>query len=131
MLTKTKNLLVFGSIALIVLAIGLVAILDRTGTPSDSSDLRARAGLTNALAVNATVQSVDEANGTMVVTDLYLADTSRSGDAKNYGTWTVTLPVNFSPSSVSAGTNVIIGVDSKTFLATKHTLTALTVTIKK
>ena len=125
MLAKTRNFLLFGSFVLIILAVGLVAILNRT--QSSTEDVRARASASNALQVNATVTSVDEAGGTIVVNDLYFADTSRSGEAKNFGAWTVTVPANFNMMSVSIGMNVVIGVDSKTFLATSHTLTALTI----
>jgi hypothetical protein len=58
---------------------------------------------------------------------LYFADTSRSGDAKNFGNWTVTAPANFNFATVSIGMNIAIGVDSRTFLTTAHTLTALTI----
>jgi hypothetical protein len=128
MLTKTRNFLLFGSFILIILGIGLVSILNRTQSPEESAgDVRARAGVNSALQVNATVVSIHDADSTMVVSDLYFADESRSGEAKNFGTWTVTVPANFNILSVSPGMDVVIGVDSKTFLATAHTLTALTI----
>ena len=125
---KNKNVLLFGSLGLIVLAVGFVAILENVSTPGSSGDVRARAALTKTLNVNATVASVDEAKGTVTVADAYIADDSRSGDPKNLGAWVVTVPKNFNMASVQPGTNIAIGVDPTTFLAVKHTMTALTIT---
>ncbi len=121
-------MLLVGSVVLIILAIGMVAILDRTGgTNNENTDVRARAAISKTLQVNGTVDSYDETNGTITVSRVYLADTSRAGDAKDLGTWIVTAPETFSVSSVSPGSNVLIGVDAKTFLAAKHTMTAVTI----
>jgi hypothetical protein len=131
MLRKTRNFFLIGSLILIILAIGLVAILDRTSSSTSDTDVRARAGTTNALMVNATVVSVDEAKGTCAVADLYFADTSRSGDAKNFGNWIVTAPGNFNLATLQPGTAVTMGIDGKTFLATQHTVTAITIVPQK
>jgi hypothetical protein len=128
MLAKTRNFLLFGSFAIVVLGVALVTILNKTqSTTSSEPDVRARAATTNALQVNATVMSVDAGKGTLAVSDLYFADNSRSGEAKNFGNWTVTAPANFNFTTVSTGMNIAIGVDSKTFLTTAHTLTAVTI----
>lgn len=124
-----KNMLLVGSLVLIVLAIGMVAILDKTTSSKEgSTDVRARAATSKDLMVNAVVESVDETAGTITVQNLYFADNSRSGDAKDMGTWIVTPPSGFILSTLSPGTKVAIGVDSKTFLAIKRTLTANTIT---
>lgn len=124
---RNKNVLLFGSIGFIVLAIGLVTILDRFSSPQETStDVRARAAVTNTLQLHGTVSSVDEAKGTVTLSDVYFADASRSGDAKNLGVWTVTAPPAFNFASVAPGMFVTVGVDAKTFLATSHTVTALT-----
>ncbi len=124
-----KNVLLLGSVGLIVLAIGFVAVLDRISSPApNTSDIRARAGITNMLKLNGTVDDVDEINGTLTVRDVYFADVSRSGEAKNLGTWTVAAPSGFNFASVAAGTPVVIGVDPKTFVVTSHTMIALTIT---
>lgn len=116
-----------GSVGLIVIAIGLVAILDRTSSPGNSpNDVRARAATANTLQFNGTVSVVNETKGTVVISDLYFASVSRSGDATNLGTWTVTAPPNFDYTTISQGANVVVGIDAKTFLATSHTLTAIT-----
>lgn len=126
---RSKNVLLLGSFGLIVLAIGLVAILENTSSPTTSSgDVRARAASIKTLNVNATVASIDVARGTITVGDVYLASDSRSGDPKNLGAWVVTIPSNFTINSVHAADNLIIGVDPTTFLATKHTMTALSIT---
>lgn len=123
-----KNTLLVGSLVLIILAIGMVAILDRSTQSKDSTtDVRARAATAKTLMVNAVVDTVDETSGTLTVSNVYFADTSRSGEAKDMGTWIVTPPATFSLGSVSSGTKVLIGVDSKTFLAMKKTMTAVTI----
>lgn len=123
-----KNTLLVGSLVLIILAIGMVAILDRSTQTSDSgTDVRARAATVKSLMVNAIVDSVDETAGTLTVSNVYFADTSRAGAAKDMGTWIVTPPATFSLGSVSPGTKVLIGVDSKLFLAMKKTMTAVTI----
>lgn len=126
---KHKNLLLLGSVIFILLAVALVAILDRTGSSSGSSDVRARASATNALQLNGTVNSVDEIQGTLLVDNVYLADESRSADAQNLGSWIVTAPPGgFNFASVSPGQSVKIGIDAKTFLVESRTVTAFTIT---
>jgi hypothetical protein len=65
--------------------------------------------------------------GTLIVTGLYFADVSRSGDAKDLGSWIVTPPASFSLTSISPGSNVVIGVEPTSFQVAKHTLTAITI----
>jgi hypothetical protein len=126
---RNKNVLLIGSIVLIVLAIGLVTLLERTSSSTaTSTDVRARAAVAKTLQVNATVISVDETKGLITVSDLYFADVSRSGEAKNLGTWVVTPPPTFGVGSLSPGTSVVIGVDAASFLVSEHTLTAVTIT---
>ena len=125
---KNRNIFLLGSIGFIVLAIGFISILDRIKTPNDvSTDVRARAAVTNALMINATVESIDQDNGIIQVADAYISDVSRSGEAKNLGNWTVTSPPGFNYSSIKPGMNVTIGVNSKSFLVSKHTLTAISI----
>lgn len=126
----SKNVLLYGSIILIISAIALVALLDRTGSTSQSSDVRARAAQTKTLQLNGTVTSVDETAGTMVLENVFLADESRKGEAKGLGKWTVTAPVNFNFATVFPGQSVVMGIDPKSFMAQTHTVTALTVTAK-
>lgn len=123
-----KNTLLVGSLGLIILAIGMVAILDKTTqSKSASTDVRARAATTKNLMIDGVVQSVNEVNNTLIVERVIFADTSRSGPAKDMGTWIVTPPASFSIASISPGAKVLIGVDAKTFLASKRTMTAMTI----
>jgi hypothetical protein len=123
-----KNTMLVGSLVLIILAIGMVALLDRSSSQSEgSTDVRARAAITNTLMINAVVESTDETLGTITVQNVYFADSSRAGEARDMGTWIVTPPSAFNLGSVSPGTRVRIGVDSKTFLAAKRTLTAVSI----
>jgi len=126
---KNKTyLFILGSIILILLGIALVAIIGKTVPAGSSSDIRARAGNQNALKFVGVVASMDEEKGTIQVTGIQLADTSRSGEAQNYGDWTVTAPPAFNFASISPGTNVTIGIDSTTFNMPTHTVSALTLT---
>lgn len=127
---KNNTLFLFGSVILVVLAIPLVSLLSRP-RQSDITDVRARAATTKTLQMNGTVSSTDESTGTLMVDNVYLADESRAGEAKSLGTWTVTVPADFNLASVSVGQEVTIGIDSKTFLAQSHTVTALTITNAK
>lgn len=127
---KNKTFLFIGSVVLIFVAMAVVAVIDRTRSDS-STDVRARASGVNTLQFNATFDSIDPATGVVVVYDLYMADSNRAGEAKNLGVWNVTPPVNFNTGSLSPGTKIVIGIDPKTFLATSHSLTALSITVEQ
>jgi polygalacturonase len=91
----------------------MVAILDKTTSKQDATtDVRARAATAKNLMVNATVESVDENTGKITVQNVYFSDTSRSGEAKDMGTWIVTPPDSFYTATLSPGTKVAIGVDA-------------------
>lgn len=126
---KNKTALFVGSVILIFVAMAIVSIIDRT-KPDSSTDVRARASGANSLEFNGIFESVD-ASGALIVNNLTMADSSRVGEAKNLGTWTVTPPVNFNTGTLSAGSKIIIGIDPKTFLAQSHSLTALSISLKK
>ena len=127
---KSKNVFLFGSIGLVILAIGFVAVLDRTRQPGSPADLRARAGATNTLKVTAVVTSVDETTGTIVVTNVQFQDKG-TGANKNLGEWKVTPPPGFFATSLQPGMNLLITIDARTFLATNHTVTATEIRIQK
>src|SRR5689334_4029870 len=123
---KNPNLFLFGSVILVLLAVALVAILDKTSPTSNSSDVRARAATQYTLKLLGTVDSVNEADGSIQVSGVQFSDVNRSGSAKDLGTWTVIAPAQFNFASVSPGSQVTIGVDAKTFQVTKHEVVALT-----
>jgi hypothetical protein len=132
MLVKRKNFLIFGSFGLILLGVILASIIDRVTTSNNGpNDIRARAAITKHLTANATVVSTDAIKGTLTVTDLYFTDESRSGDARNLGTWTVTAPATFNFSTISPGVDVVIAVDAPSFKVSKQTLTATSITPQK
>lgn len=126
MKNKTAMLLL-GSLAFILLGMALVAVLNRTA-PGSSTDVRARAGTQNTLKLVGLVNSVSEPQGTFEVADVQFADTSRSGDAKSFGTWIVTAPPAFNFATIFPGSYVTIGVDASTFNVMSRAVNALTVT---
>jgi len=126
---KNKTYLyIFVSLMIIILGTALVAIIGKAVPAGSSSDIRARAGIQNALKFVGVVASVDEGKGTVKVTGIQLADTNRSGDAQNYGDWTVIAPPAFNFASLRQGSAVTIGVEPSTFNMASHEVTALTLT---
>lgn len=122
---KNPNMFLVGSVVLILLAMALVAILDRTIPKGNSSDVRARATNKQALSLIGIVAASDETKGTVQVDNLQFSDASRAGAAQNLGSWVVTPPVGFNFASVSPGTRVTIGVDAQTFQVSTHAMTAV------
>jgi hypothetical protein len=128
---KHKNLLLLGSLGLIFLAIALVAILNRFSPSSETGDVRARAAITSVLQLQGTVRSTDPTAGTLILDNVYMAEESRSGDAKSLGSWIVTAPSGFNLASASSGQQVVIGIDSKTLIAESRTVTAVSIELAK
>jgi hypothetical protein len=129
MMLQKRNVLIFINIGFIVLGIALISIIDRPNTEKGSAnDVRARASTTKNLTANATVVSTDPIKGQLVVTDLYFTDESRSGEAKNLGTWIVRTPATFNFSTVTPGTSVVIGVDTSLFKISNYTFNAASIT---
>ncbi len=122
---KNPNVFLVASVALILLAMGLLAVFNRSKT--DTTDVRARASSAQTLKVIGTVIGINEENGTVDVANVVFAEKSRSGEAQNLGAWRVTAPAGFNFASAPEGTSVTIGVDPKTFQVTSHTMTALTI----
>jgi len=132
MVGRRKNLLIFGSLGLIIVGIILASIIDRVTTANNGpNDSRASAGVTKNLTANATVVSADTTGGTLTITDLYFTDESRSGDAQNLGSWIVTTPAAFNFSTVSRGASIVIGINSPSFNVSAHTFTAVSITPQK
>ena len=128
MKSKT-NVFLFGSVILIILAIALVAILDRTAKTSSTTDARARAATQYTLKFIGVVSTVNEAKGTIDVSNVQFADINRVGVPQNLGNWTVTAPATFNFASVSPGKNVTIGVNANTFNIASHAVTAVSITL--
>lgn len=127
---KSKaNLFILVSVVLILLAVALVAILNKTAPKGSSTDVRARAGTTNTLKLVGVVDSVNETQGTILVTSAQFADDNRTGAPQNLGDWTVTAPAAFNFASISPGSAVTIGIDANTFNIASHAVTAVTLTV--
>ncbi len=94
-----------------------------------ATDIRAKAGVTNTLKLTGTIDSVDDAAGTLTVIDVQFAAESRSGKPANYGTWTVTPSNIFSLSSAVPGAKVTFTVNSDSFDVVSKQVTAANVTI--
>lgn len=129
MMIKRKNLLLLGTLVFIILAAGLVSVLNRTNSKNTAGDVRARAATANSLELIGTVVSTDEAKSTLLLDTVYLADESRSGQAQNLGTWTVTAPAGFNLASVVEGQKIKVGVEAKSFSVEDHTVSALTIVL--
>ncbi len=124
---KNSNMFLIGSVVLILMAIALVAILDKTSPTNNANDVRARAGTQAALSLLGVVSSVDASKGTLLVDSMQFTDTSRAGEAQNLGSMVVTAPAGFNMASVTPGMRVTIGVDAQTFNVARQTVTALTI----
>ncbi len=122
------NVFIFGSLILILMAVALVAILDKSTPAGSSNDVRAQAGTQNTLKLTGIVNTVNETKGTIQVINVQFAASNLAGAPQNLGDWTVTAPVDFNFSSVSPGKTVTVGVVASTFNVASHALTAVTLT---
>lgn len=126
---KNSNMFLVGSVVLILLAIALVAILDKTSPSNNANDVRARAATVQALTLTATVATVNQPQGTLNVVSVAFADKTSVDAGQNY--WVVTTPAGFDFTTVSPGATVAIGVDPQTFKVSTHAMTALTLVAVK
>lgn len=124
---KHKNLLLLGILFFIILAAGLVSILNRTSSNSTAGDVRARAATANSLELMGTVVSTNDAKGTLLLDTVYLDDESRSGEPQNLGAWTITVPPGFNLASLIEGQKVKVSMEAKSFSVEDHTVSALSI----
>lgn len=124
---KSDNILIYVlSVVLVLAAIGITAIINNVNKGNSATDVRARAGTANALKLTGFVSSVDTINNTVVLDNVnFLANPTQNG----LGSWTVGIPANFKISSVVAGSQIIISVDSTTFKVSSHTVNALEISL--
>ncbi len=124
------TLLLFGSLGLIVAAIAITAVINRTnrGTAAPT-DIRAKAGISATLKVIGIVTTVDTANNTVMVDGLRFSDSKDMGTS--LGSWTVTPPPSYNLSLLTPGAHVTITVDPTSFLVANHTLSATQITVSK
>lgn len=129
---KSKNALLVGPLILVVAAIAVTAILDRTKqADTATADIRTRASATGSLSMTATVASVDQIKGTMKVDNLRFDNKNGGATGNSLGTWTVTAPSAANLNALFPGTNVVLIVNPSTFLTTTNTLTATEIRIQK
>ena len=124
---KSKNALLFGSVGLIVLAITVTTILERTKNASGGEDVRTRASATGTLKMKGIVSQVDETKGVVVVDNLQF----ETQDSKSLGTWTVTPPANVNLASLYPGASISLIVNPNSFMASTKTLTAMEVKLQR
>lgn len=122
------NILLFGSVILIVIAIAVTALINALNKgQSAPTDIRAKAGVSSAVKVEGMVTDVDTANGTITVDNVQFE--GNKDNEKNLGSWTVTPPPGFNLASIASGTRVLVTVDSASFLVSSHTTNATSITL--
>jgi hypothetical protein len=125
--SKNYTLFFIMSVGFVLISIAFITILGQTSKSGngDTVDIRAKAGVANAMKVTGTVASYNSSTNLLVVNNINFQNADAS--SKGMGTWMVTPPAkDFVPSSV-IGRQVIISVDSATFNTGNKTLTALSI----
>lgn len=120
----------FGSVAMIVAAIALTALINFSKTDSTTTDVRARAGA-NTLQLTGTVVSTDETTGIIIVQNVQFAEESRSGPGKNLGTWHVTPPPSFTLSQAFPGAQLTITIQAASFDINSREVAATEITVAR
>ena len=131
---KTNNLLYLGVAGgLIIIGIITTTIINavKNSNSASGTDIRARAAQTNTLKLTGTITEVVDIEGMLIVSGVQFADTSRSGDTKNYGTWKVFVPNNFTISTATVGSLISFTIDAKSFNISTKSVSASQITIEK
>lgn len=132
---KNNSWLYISSIFLVVGAIAVTAIIDRS-KPAQQGDVRARAGVKTGQAATAVISKINESQGTIEVTDLIIGSGNTSKKPEQL--WTITLPTDVSvgsnisntkTGSFSEGAFVRLKLVPSTINISAHTATALDVTV--
>lgn len=129
---KPNGLLyIIAAVGLIIIGIVTTAIINAVKNTNQSAgtDIRARAGVTNTLKLNGTISEVVDIEGMIIVANVQFADTSRSGGAKDYGTWKVIVPTNFNLASATIGAPISFIIDAKSFNVTTKSVIASQITV--
>lgn len=106
---------IIAAVMLIVVGIITTTLISSVKDKDTTSDIRAKAGSTNTLKLTGTISGVNDVEGTITVTNVEFSKDSRSGDAKNYGTWTVTPPTGFAFGSAAPGLPATFTVEAASF----------------
>lgn len=118
---RMNYFLFIGSIVLIFVAIGFVAILNQTSSTASSTDVRAKAGTLATIKVTGTVTAVSLKDRSFTVDNFAFAD---NDTGKKLGRWVVTAPGGFNVATLSPGKVVTFIISPTTMKATTHTVTA-------
>jgi hypothetical protein len=122
--------LLIGSVAMIVAAIALTALINFSKTDSETTDVRARAGA-NTLQLVGTVMEIDENQNTITLENVQLAENSRSGPAQDLGTWVVTPPPAFSLFQAAPGVRVTVTISAATFNISQRAVSATEIVVSR
>lgn len=126
----TGTLLLFGSLGLIVAAIAITAVINRTNRNAAApADIRAKAGVNATLKVIGIVTFVDNTNNSVTVDGLRFSDSKDTGTS--LGSWVVTPPTSYNLSLLTPGAHVTITLDPTSFLVANHTLSATQIVVTK
>lgn len=123
---KGSNWLYIGSIGLVIAAIAITAVIDRS--KSSQEDIRAKAGLTTGQMATAVVSSVNESAGTLLVTNFTIGENGVSGNADQ--AWTIELSSETNTAALFSGVSVKMKLDPTTVNIGTHTARAFEVTTR-
>lgn len=123
---KGSSWLYIGSIGLVIAAIAITAVIDRT--KSSQEDIRAKAGVISGQMATAVVSSVNESVGALLVTNFAIGENRASGNANQV--WTIELPAEANTAVLSPGVRVRMKLDPKTVNIGSSTARALEVTTR-
>lgn len=123
---KGSSWLYIGSIGLVIVAIAITAVIDRT--KSSQEDIRAKAGLTTGQVATAVVSSFNESVGALLVTNFAIGKNGTSTNTTQI--WTIELPSTVNTASLGEGARVTMKLDPKTVNISTRTARALEVTTR-
>ncbi len=122
---KGSSWIYIGILGLVIAAVAVTAVLDRTSNKTE--DIRAKAGVAATQKMSGVVTAVDDTNGTVTVSNL-LTGTGPNQAKAQTKPWVITAPTGFNYALVSPGTKVKMKIIPSTFLITTHTATATEIT---
>jgi hypothetical protein len=131
MKNNNKNLIyIVAAVSLIIIGIIMTSIIGAVKNNQAPADIRAKAGVTNTLKLIGIVESTDETNGTVTVSNVQFDQSSRSGEAHNYGTWVVTAPRTFSLFSAQSGKSISFTIATESFNVAVKNVVATQMSVK-
>lgn len=129
---KTSGVIyIIAAVLLIIVGIVTTTIISSVKDKQPTSDIRAKAGTTNTLKLTGTISEINDVESTLTVTNVQFSQDSRSGEAKNYGTWTVTPPSGFEFGSAAPGLTATFTVETTSFNVASKKVAAVQMTVEK